>query len=912
LSAAPVPDSPILYIGGDVDTVQRRRVDLTGTRCFTAANKVNSRFRKEEVPRLRVLLDSGAFSDSPEERLSPAEALSRQLAWEQKASGFWGAPFHAEALVSYDRLIDETWVAPDSSGGIRRRREKQRWSAKAAEDAVCETVAAAAYLASTRETLVPRRLVLSVQGVTAAQYEECTAGVLSSASPADWIGFGGWCILGRNRKWLPVFWDAMWRVVPMIAEANISRVHLFGCLWSRALAGLLWITDAHGLSLSVDSASPLLAVTWGDLKKSGARRPTWEENCAWWQSHVANLRCHPDYRRPPHPKTEEQLSLWSFPAKEEPMSLRMKPATTSTCLGCGTDRNVGEDRLCPADRKIREMAAAKGNRRKPDRETVLIAADQGTAPPDPETARWLAETAAPNWRLQFGAALHRRKISARGFAREAGVLPETVNKILSGRWQGYIPREVWETANRLELLATPTSPSVPAGRCVVCSGETGEGHVLLCDRCAAEGEATAPSGDSGPAVGCHAARAAAARAAAKPSPNRTETPPSAGRASEPAGLRELPVARIDPDPRNARRTVSGIEELGASMEQHGLLEPILVRREGDRFRLIAGERRWRAARLLGWERIPAIVREGPEDVDRLLSLIENLQRQDLSPMEEARGLVALVDSGMTPTQIARRLGKKLPTISNSLRLLKLPAEVQEMADRGEIPGATARALLPFAADETRCVELARTAADPRSCLTSRRLETMWRQEREKARSGAHPVPAGTGAAGPSDPTPAATNGAPLIDEEVRAEWAAAEEQRREKQRAADRGFRRRQKEWAAEAEELETAIRAFWSSCPVEQDTRLAALIAVSALVSVPGAVLAPVLRAWGREHLTEVLSGWDETAALEALLEMSPTAIWKLTGAALLARDLDDCRAGQIPKRARWYLGRWKEEEQA
>jgi hypothetical protein len=268
-----------LYVGGHAWTVAGERYDLGGRRCFTAAHPPPP---YTDTAGLRYLLDSGAFSDPPEQRLTPASALDRQLGWEARASDAWGVACPAEALVSYDLLIDEVWTAG--------QRTKRRWSVTDAERAVQETVTAAAYLSTQRATLAPRRLVLACQGVDAGQYAECVTAVLDHATPADWIGFGGWCILGRWQSWLGEFRRMLARCVPRIAAAGLRRIHLFGVLWEPALASLLWLADQFGIAVSTDSTAPVLAATRGNACKAGVRAPGWRQNVAWWQHRLANLR----------------------------------------------------------------------------------------------------------------------------------------------------------------------------------------------------------------------------------------------------------------------------------------------------------------------------------------------------------------------------------------------------------------------------------------------------------------------------------------------------------------------------------------------------------------------------------------------------------------------------------------------
>jgi hypothetical protein len=288
-----------LYVGGHASQVQGEKQNLGGLRCFTAAHPPQS---LGPVPNsVRALLDSGAFSDLPHKRLSYEAALERQLKWEHRASKLWGWEFRTDFLASYDLLIDETWVAG--------KRHKRRWAIEDAHEAVQVSVRAAEYLASCRRELQPRKLVLGVQGVDALQYEECVRGVLDVAAPGDWIGLGGWCILGRFTSWLPTFWASMRRVLPLIASAGVRHVHLYGVLYVQAVGGLLWLCDREGIALSVDSSAPILACTRKDMKKSGARHHYWRQNVQWWQHTMASLRSSEHYKEPPVIEARRQLSL---------------------------------------------------------------------------------------------------------------------------------------------------------------------------------------------------------------------------------------------------------------------------------------------------------------------------------------------------------------------------------------------------------------------------------------------------------------------------------------------------------------------------------------------------------------------------------------------------------------------------
>lgn len=269
-----------LFVGGHAGTAAGEPVTLGGDRCFTAAIAPPAH---TETANLRYLLDSGAFSDPPERRLDPQAALERQLGWERRAADRWGMPITAEALVSYDELIDEVWDAGE--------RVKRRWSVQDAERAVGVTIEAARYLASQRDRLAPRQLVLSCQGVDHVQYAECAQGVLAYATPDDWLGLGGWCIIGRWQSWLPEYRRTLELVIPAAQCAGIRHVHLFGVLWEPAVAAILWIADQHGMSVSVDSTAPVLAVTRSAPTKAGLRAGGgWRGNVAWWQRHLANIR----------------------------------------------------------------------------------------------------------------------------------------------------------------------------------------------------------------------------------------------------------------------------------------------------------------------------------------------------------------------------------------------------------------------------------------------------------------------------------------------------------------------------------------------------------------------------------------------------------------------------------------------
>ncbi|MBI1955143.1 MAG: ParB/RepB/Spo0J family partition protein [Acidobacteria bacterium] len=169
-------------------------------------------------------------------------------------------------------------------------------------------------------------------------------------------------------------------------------------------------------------------------------------------------------------------------------------------------------------------------------------------------------------------------------------------------------------------------------------------------------------------------------------------------ATHPAGesIRQIEVTRITPNPYQSRQQFHSerLRELSASIKTHGVVQPVVVRQQGDRYTLIAGERRWRAAQLAGLATVPAIVRQVPENHILELTLIENIQREDLNPIETAEAFARLTrEAGLTHEQIAERTGKDRATVTNFLRLLKLPEEVRKRVATGELSMGHARALL---------------------------------------------------------------------------------------------------------------------------------------------------------------------------------------------------------------------------
>ena len=173
-------------------------------------------------------------------------------------------------------------------------------------------------------------------------------------------------------------------------------------------------------------------------------------------------------------------------------------------------------------------------------------------------------------------------------------------------------------------------------------------------------------------------------------------------------VRELPISQIDPNlsqPRKAFDTQT-LERLAESIRQKGLLQPILVAQEGSRYRIVAGERRYRACRIAGLHSIPCLIREFSEAEQLEASLIENIQREDLNPIEEAQAIQSLINHfDYTQEEAAHRLQKSRPAVANQLRLLSLPDTVQKMIVNGDLSAGHAR-VLAGVFPESRQLELA--------------------------------------------------------------------------------------------------------------------------------------------------------------------------------------------------------------
>src|SRR5438874_6143668 len=201
-----------------------------------------------------------------------------------------------------------------------------------------------------------------------------------------------------------------------------------------------------------------------------------------------------------------------------------------------------------------------------------------------------------------------------------------------------------------------------------------------------------------------------------PDPEPAPAPLAVDRASE------APVASLEPNtfqPRSAMDPAR-LSELTASIRESGIVQPILVRRHGERYQIIAGERRWRAAQQAGLATVPVVVREVADDRLLELALVENIQRQELSPLEEAQAFHRLQEElRLTQEEVARKVGRDRSTVANTLRLLRLPREVRELLNTGALDAGHGRALLALDKAEDQ-IALAREGA--RKGLSVREVE----------------------------------------------------------------------------------------------------------------------------------------------------------------------------------------------
>ena len=202
-------------------------------------------------------------------------------------------------------------------------------------------------------------------------------------------------------------------------------------------------------------------------------------------------------------------------------------------------------------------------------------------------------------------------------------------------------------------------------------------------------------------------------------------------------VEQLDVGMIDPNKDQPRKVFdqTALNELAASIKLHGIIQPLVVNKVGNRYMIIAGERRWRAAQIAGLKTVPAIVKEYDDKQIKEISIIENLQREDLNPMEAARAMKQLMDEyGWTQEVVADRLGKSRPVIANTIRLLNLEPEVIEMIEKGKLSAGHARSLVAVNNREAQ-IKLAKQVCEKK--LTVRDLEKAVKQGKNGNSSTAH-------------------------------------------------------------------------------------------------------------------------------------------------------------------------------
>ena len=167
-------------------------------------------------------------------------------------------------------------------------------------------------------------------------------------------------------------------------------------------------------------------------------------------------------------------------------------------------------------------------------------------------------------------------------------------------------------------------------------------------------------------------------------------------------VRYISIHDVKPNANQPRKTFDEekIAELAASIRENGIIQPLIVRKKGKTYEIVAGERRWRASVKAELKEVPCIVRELDDEQNMLLAIVENMQREDLNPLEEAEGLNQMIASyGLTQEQVSKSVGKSRPYIANSLRLLKLPEDIRELISEGKLSAGHGRALLSVEDEE---------------------------------------------------------------------------------------------------------------------------------------------------------------------------------------------------------------------
>ncbi len=215
-------------------------------------------------------------------------------------------------------------------------------------------------------------------------------------------------------------------------------------------------------------------------------------------------------------------------------------------------------------------------------------------------------------------------------------------------------------------------------------------------------------------------------------------------ADEEAELLTLPITKVEPRIQQPRENFDeqALQNLADSIAQYGVIQPITVRKmEGGYYQIIAGERRWRASRLAGLREVPVRIIEADDRTTAELALVENLQREDLNPIEEAKGYRTLIDEfGLTQEEAAKSVGRSRPAVTNAMRLLSLSKAVLALVEKGELSAGHARALIPIT-DEKKQLEAAKTVIE--KSLSVRKTEQLaaklCKQEEESSEAGTNEI-----------------------------------------------------------------------------------------------------------------------------------------------------------------------------
>lgn len=203
--------------------------------------------------------------------------------------------------------------------------------------------------------------------------------------------------------------------------------------------------------------------------------------------------------------------------------------------------------------------------------------------------------------------------------------------------------------------------------------------------------------------------------------------------AESKGISFIDINDIKPNEKQPRKNFNEekLEELASSIKEHGLIQPVILRKSIQGYEIVAGERRWRACRKAGYKEIPCIIKELSDEQNMLIAIIENMQREDLDPIEEAEGINQMINTfGMTQEEVSKSVGKSRPYITNALRLLKLPEEIRIFLSEGKLSAGHARAIAGIG-DTHRQIKIAEYTID--NDLSVRQIEQLIKEESKKTR-----------------------------------------------------------------------------------------------------------------------------------------------------------------------------------